>query len=178
MHDRRRDPPPPPRFIMPRLRGPGWRGHAARRGCLWLVVLVVGSAVPPQAAAYSNMPLMDVEALPPNSFVNFSNGDQLAEYARSQALPADANVTRPCGCECLPSWSHMKLPDYDSAPGKPCPKVSQLALSAVLRPTFPKLRLWENKCAAACCDLQDARLLPQCLILVHLQATSRRFERM
>ena len=60
-------------------------------------------------------PQVDAAALPPNSFVNLSNPAQLAAYAQSQGLPPDANTTRPCSCECLPTWSHMILPDYNSA---------------------------------------------------------------
>ena len=100
---------------MPHLPGPSPRGRAAPRRAFWPAVLLMTAAMAPSAAAYMNTAVVDVAALPPNSFVNFSDADQLAAYAQSQALPRDANVTRACGCECLPSWTHMILPDYASA---------------------------------------------------------------
>ena len=103
------------------LAGPWSRGSAAVRGVFWLEVLVVGLAMTPLVTAYRTTPQLGAVALPPNSFVNLSNADQLAAYAQSQALPADANVTRACGCECLPSWTHMILPDYNSACDTPTP---------------------------------------------------------
>jgi len=75
---------------------------------------------------------VDAAALPPNSFVNLSNPAQLAAYAQSQGLPPDANASRPCGCDCLPTWSHMILPDYNGALPPPhahhCPCSSPVQL--------------------------------------------------
>ncbi len=113
------------RPAMPSLAGPLSRGRAAAHRAPWpAVLLLVASAVAPPTAAYMNTAVVDADDLPPNSFVNFSNADQLAAYAQSQALPRDANVTRACGCECLPSWTHMILPDYDSARENPQPPLA------------------------------------------------------
>ena len=75
---------------------------AQRAGRLLLLVVVTAALTPGIATDAAEVPQLDASILVPNSFVNLSNPAQLAAYARSQGLPPDANVTRPCGCECLP----------------------------------------------------------------------------
>ena len=108
---------------------------------------------------------VDAMALPPNSFVNMSNPAQLAAYAQSQSLPPDANASRPCGCDCLPTWSHMILPDYDGAPSPPLARAWPAAprLACVQRARLRPRLLWVSM---QCCvrELDSGPVAPATLL--------------